>query len=157
VRIESNSFQPDQRIPTRHTRAGSDVSPELHWSDVPDEARQLVLVCDDPDAPRQQPWVHWVMYDIAPSEHELPEGVSKRRRTDRPAGAHQGPNSWGDVGYAGPQPPRGNGTHHYRFHLYAVDIEPGRLPEDLDKEDLLDRIDGHVCDEAELVGTYERI
>lgn len=154
--IGTKSFQPQQMIPTRYTREGKNVSPELHWHGVPGDARQLVVVCDDPDAPQDEPWVHWVMYDVAPSEHEVPEGVEQRERPERPSGARQGENSWGDIGYGGPQPPRGHGTHHYRFHVYAADIEPGRLPAKLDKKELLDRLKGHICDEAEIVGLYER-
>jgi len=67
----------------------------------------------------------------------------------------QGKNSWGTDGYRGPAPPRGHGTHHYHFRLYALDV-PLAAAQGLDKAGLLHAMQGHVLSEAELVGTYER-
>jgi Raf kinase inhibitor-like YbhB/YbcL family protein len=141
-------------IPKKYTGEGPDVSPELRWSGVPEGTRELALVCDDPDAPRAQPWVHWVLYSLPPDVQSLPEGVAKRDRIE-PAPARQGGNDFGKVGYGGPMPPRGHGPHRYFFHLYALghklDLAPG-----LDKDKLLAAIADHVLDEGQLMGKYER-
>ena len=102
-------------------------------------------------------WDHWVMYNIPADVTGLPEGVSRLPRLKEPAGALQGANSWpkDNIGYRGPMPPPGHGTHHYHFKLYALDAhlaaEPG-----LDKNAILQKIKDHVLAEGELIGTYQR-
>jgi Raf kinase inhibitor-like YbhB/YbcL family protein len=115
----------------------------------------LALIVDDPDAPTNQPWVHWVIYHLPADEQGLTEGVPPVARPQSPAGCVQGKNSWGSLGYRGPAPPRGHGTHHYIFRLVAL---KGRLslPEGLEKPKLLSAIASHVLAEATLTGTYDR-
>ena len=122
---------------------------------MPDEARELALICDDPDAPTPQPWVHWLIYKITADTTGLPEQVPPAAKLDAPVGALQGLNSWQTIGYRGPAPPPGHGTHHYHFKLYALDATLD-LAEALDKPALLKAMAGHVLAEGELVGTYER-
>jgi Raf kinase inhibitor-like YbhB/YbcL family protein len=77
---------------------------------------------------------------------------------EKPIKAFQGRNSWSSgrtIGYRGPAPPPGHGIHHYHFRLYALDDELDLNP-GIDKEALLDAMDGHVLDEGELIGTYRR-
>lgn len=158
LQLRSPAFSPGERIPRRYARApeGTDASPALTWSLIPPNARELVLICDDPDAPSAEPWVHWVVYRIPPGLKGLPEGIPKDERPGNPEGMLQGVNSFGEIGYGGPQPPVGHGTHHYRFRLYAIDtnltLGPGAT-----KEEVLESIEGHVVGEGELVGTYERL
>ena len=71
--IRSDAFENGERIPKRFTGEGEDVSPPLGWNGVPDATKQLVLVCDDPDAPTQEPWVHWVLYGIPATTTSVPE------------------------------------------------------------------------------------
>ena len=150
--IRSDAFEYGQSIPREYTGEGEDVSPPLSWTGVPASARQLALICDDPDAPRPDPWVHWVIYNLSADTTGLAEGVAC---DEAPGRAAEGLNTWGSVGYGGPMPPPGHGVHHYRFHLYALDV-PADLPAGLSKEQLLGRLSGHVVGEAELVGVYER-
>jgi len=158
IEVTSTAFSHGELIPAKYTGEGEDVSPPLAFSGVPDGARELVLICDDPDAPTEEPWVHWVLYKIPPDQGALPEGIPKKARLKDPAGAFQGKNSWraGDtIGYRGPMPPPGHGVHRYFFKVYALEaklpVEPG-----LNKKVLLQEIDGHVIDEGELMGTYAR-
>jgi Raf kinase inhibitor-like YbhB/YbcL family protein len=158
MKIGSDAFEHGKQIPRRFTGEGEDVSPPLWWDGVPDGTKQLVLICDDPDAPTQEPWVHWVLYGLPEGTTSLPEGVPASERLELPSGALQGKNSWPHgvtTGYRGPMPPEGHGLHHYRFRLYALDnafdFQPG-----LEKQTILSAITGHVLAEAELVGTYER-
>jgi Raf kinase inhibitor-like YbhB/YbcL family protein len=155
IHLASDAFEAEQRIPTKSTADGDDVSPALTWSGMPVDAKELALIVDDPDAPRVEPWVHWVLYKLPPTTTALPEGVPADRKLLQLGGALQGRNDFNKIGYGGPAPPKGHGTHHYRFHLYALDqalqLEPG-----VDKESLLVVMSGHVLDEGVLVGTYER-
>jgi Raf kinase inhibitor-like YbhB/YbcL family protein len=153
--IRSDAFDDGRAIPPRHGEDGEDLSPPLSWSDPPEGTRELALIVDDPDAPRAEPWVHWVLYKIPPDVRTLPEGVPPSPTLTTPPGALQGKNSWGTGGYRGPAPPRGHGVHHYHFRLYALDA-PVRAEKGLDKRGLLSAMQGHILAQAELVGTYER-
>lgn len=155
ITIKSPSFDHGQPIPKRNTGDGADVSPLLRWSGVPDATKELALICDDPDAPTPQPWVHWVLYKIPAGTTGLPEQIFKSAKLDIPVGAYQGANSWNAIGYGGPAPPPGHGTHHYHFKLYALDTTLD-VPEGIDKTALLKAMEGHVITEGELIGTYER-
>jgi hypothetical protein len=152
MKIYSNAFGHEQQIPSEFTCEGQDLSPEVTWSGVPDEAKTLALIVDDPDAPMGT-FVHWVVYNIPAEMEGLPEGVSSEDKLDN--GMMQGINDFKNYGYGGPCPPRGHGTHHYYFRLYALDtvldLEPGAT-----KEELLDAMEGSVIDEAEYMGTYLR-
>jgi Raf kinase inhibitor-like YbhB/YbcL family protein len=141
-------------IPQKHTGEGPNVSPALRWSGVPPGTRQLALICDDPDAPRAEPWVHWVLYGLPPTIDGLSEGLATDVTLETPP-ARQGVNDSGRTGYSGPLPPRGHGRHRYFFRLYALG-EVLDLPPGVDKETLLAAIRPHVLAEGELVGTYER-
>jgi len=155
MKIESTAFAHGQTIPKKHTGEGADVSPPLTWSNLPAGVRELALICDDPDAPRPQPWVHWVIYKIPAVCTGLPEGVPRDKQLADPAGALQGLNSWPSIGYRGPMPPPGHGVHHYHFRLYALD-KPLDLKAGLDKAGLLTALKGHVLAEAVLTGAYQR-
>lgn len=147
LRIDSPAFTDGGAIPDRYSRYHDDVVPPLRWSGVPEGARQLALVCHDPDAPLPDGWTHWVVYGIAPDVTEIAEGG--------PVPGVEGTTTYGDVGWGGPMPPPGHGTHRYYFWVYALDTEIGDGP-GLTRRELFDRIDGHILEQARLVGTYER-
>ena len=155
--LTSTAFAEGQPIPPRHTGDGEDVSPPLRWSALPQDARELALICDDPDAPREEPWVHWVIYKIPANVTGLPEGVAKDLRPVDPAGSTQGRNSWPDgqnTGYRGPAPPKGK-PHRYFFKLYVLDKALPDKP-GMTKKELLEAMSGHVIGIGELMGTYQR-
>src|SRR5215468_2145331 len=93
--LTSPAFGPNASIPKKHTCEGDDVSPPLAWSGVPAKAKSLVLIVDDPDAPDPKAprttWVHWVVYDIPPSQTSLPEGAG---RSQLPSHTRDGINDW---------------------------------------------------------------
>jgi Raf kinase inhibitor-like YbhB/YbcL family protein len=157
--LTSAAYENNDAIPRKYTGEGDDVSPPLTWQNPPDGAREFALICVDPDAPTENPWVHWVIYGIAADLRSLPEGIpAGRPQIEKPLAARQGRNSWtsGDtIGYRGPMPPRGHGTHHYHFKLYALDSVMA-LPPSATKSELVRAMQGHVLAEAELVGTYSR-
>jgi Raf kinase inhibitor-like YbhB/YbcL family protein len=159
IQITSSAFAQGHAIPKKYTGEGADVSPPLAWSNLPENTRELALICDDPDAPTDEPWVHWVIYKIPAKATGLPEGVARKTHPPEPAGALQGKNSWPNeadrIGYRGPMPPPGHGVHHYHFKLYALDAPIEAAP-GLEKKALLEKIKDHVLAIAEVMGTYER-
>jgi hypothetical protein len=158
MQLTSPAFSNGEPIPKEHTEDGNNVSPPLHWTEVPAKAQSFALVVEDPDAPRSEPWVHWVIYDIPGEARDLPPGVPRAEEPDTPRGAGQGLNSWpsNNVGYRGPAPPKGHGRHRYYFTLYALD-RPLNLAGRVEKDALQHAMDkAKVLAEAELMGTYER-
>lgn len=143
--IASPAFDFDGAIPDRFAADGENVSPELRWSAVPAGTVELALVCHDPDAPLVDGFTHWVVSGIDPGSGGIAENTH--------AGLTVGINSVGDAAYMGPAPPAGHGTHHYYFHLYALDTE---LAQDkpMDRSGVLAAIEGHIIEQARLVGTY---
>jgi len=117
IEVSSPAFEPGGTIPKKHTGEGQDASPPLKWSSLPQGTKQLAIVCDDPDAPIQKPFVHWVVYKIPVNQKGLPEGGTE--------GALEGINDFDGTGYDGCMSPRGHGVHHYHFKVYALDIELG--------------------------------
>ncbi len=152
--LTSAAFQPGGSIPPRHTCEGKDVSPPLAWSGVPDGARSLALIVDDPDAPDPRnprtTWVHWVLYDLPVTATSLPEGAGGGAL---PPGTRQGLNDWQRASYGGPCPPVGR--HRYFHKLYALDTVLPSL-ESPTKAELERAMLGHVLAQAELMGTYEK-
>lgn len=151
ILLKSSSFEQGQPIPLRHTGDGVNVSPPLAWSGLRKDAKSQVLICEDPDAPRGV-WVHWVLYDLPPTTHMLPEGLPSDPVL--PGGGVQGKTDFGTLGYGGPAPPKGK-PHRYYFKLYSLDCELG-LPAGATKADVLTAMDGHVLDKGELMGVYGR-
>jgi Raf kinase inhibitor-like YbhB/YbcL family protein len=150
IDVMSPAFEEGGEIPARYTCDGLDVSPPLQWSSVPDGTQSLALVIEDVDAPSGT-FVHWVIYDLPPDTHRLPEGVPNRRVLS--SGAEQGVNGAGGIGYTGPCPP--SGTHRYFFKIYALDTRPG-LGAGATAERLSDAMEGHVLAEGQLMSTYQR-
>ena len=152
--LSSPSFMHNGQIPERHTCDDHDLSPELTWTNIPDNTRSLVLIVDDPDAPDpaapKMTWVHWVLYNLPPTVNGLPENVMEN---DLPAGTLQGLNDWNKVGYGGPCPPIG--THRYFHKLYALDIVLPDLKQPT-KAVLENAMRNHIIDQAELIGLYIR-
>ncbi len=145
MKLESSVFTNNQFIPREYTCDGENVNPPLKISGVPKEARSLVLIIDDPDAP-QKTWVHWIVWNISPSVQEIPANSV-------PKMAEQGITDFGKPGYGGPCPP--SGTHHYFFRLMALDTILS-IPPSAQVEELKKAIEGHILDSAELIGLYRR-
>ena len=154
--LSSTRIGPSEPIPQRYAGDGENVSPPLRWTPPPEGTAELVLVCEDPDAPTPRPYIHWVLAGLEPDLRELPEGLAKTDHlTGLPGRPRQGQNSAGTLGYTGPLPPVGHGMHHYHFQLFASNH---RLPAGikLDRGTLVEQLAGHVLAKGCLVGTYER-
>jgi len=144
MKLTSSAFENNQDMPSEFTCDGDSISPPLTISEVPENAKTLALISDDPDAPAGT-WVHWVVWNIPPDTKEITKGTE-------PQGI-QGKTDFGRTGYGAPCPP--SGTHRYFFKLYALDTELS-LPEGSTKEDLEKAMEGHVLAQAQLMGTYQR-
>jgi Raf kinase inhibitor-like YbhB/YbcL family protein len=152
--ITSSAFGDGAAIPSRYTCQGDDITPPLSWTGVPDQARSLVLIVDDPDAPDpkapRMTWVHWVVYNLPADATGLPEGATS---ADLPPGTQEGVNDWNRTGYGGPCPPVGR--HRYFHKLYALDTTLTGLDRPTKKE-LEAAMQGHVIEQAQVVGTYAK-
>ena len=138
-------------IPTRFTCDGANLSPAVQWRDVPAATRSLALVVDDPDAPGGT-FAHWGVFNLDAPGGQLPEGAGN----DASSRFRQARNDFGQAGYGGPCPPRGNGAHHYRFRLFALDSPTLAAGSAVRVGDLEPAMDGHVLASALVTATYER-
>ncbi len=151
MKLTSSAFQSGEDIPEKFTCGGEDVSPPLNWEGFPDDSASFALICEDPDAPGGV-FSHWVIYNIPTDRDHLPEGIPTDALLSW--GAVQGRNDFGNTGYGGPCPPQGS-THSYQFRLFALD-ENLNLRRGLNRGQLLDEMEGHILEEAALMGRYYR-
>ena len=145
MKITSSSFQEGGTIPEKFSRNGQNVNPELRIEGAPAEAKSLVLIFDDPDAPVGL-FTHWLAWNIDPKTTEIAEGSV-------PKGGVQGTNDFPGQRYDGQQPP--SGTHRYYFKIFALDrtldIKPGAKRRAVDAA-----IKGHIIAQGELMGRYSK-
>lgn len=150
MKLESPTFEHEGSIPSTYTCDGENINPPLKISDVPLEAKSLVLIMDDPDVPKSlRPdgmWDHWLIWNIPPETKEIAEG-------EEPSGVI-GKNTGGKFGYQGPCPP--DREHRYFFKLYALDAMLDLPAETTSKADLEKVMEGHILEQAELMGRYNR-
>jgi hypothetical protein len=150
MKISSSAFPEGETIPVKYTCDGKGISIPLQWQAVPAGAKSLALIMDDPDAPMGT-WVHWVMYNLPAETGELAEGQPADEVL--PNGAIQGQNTSGKTGYANPCPP--DRQHRYFFKLYALDYVLEKRS-GMTKAALLEAMQGHVLDECQTFGVYDR-
>ena len=144
MKITSSAFQQGANIPSKFTCDGANTNPPLQISDVPPEAKSLVLIVDDPDAPSGL-FTHWAVWNTSPQTNTIAEGST-------PKGV-QGTNDFGRSGYGGPCPP--SGMHRYYFKIFALDQELD-LPFGAKRSPLDAAMKGHVIAQGELMGRYSR-
>ena len=201
MKLTSESFKHEDRIPERcafgipdpaeHMALGENRSPQLSWTQIPENTESLVLVCTDTDVPSslddfnkegrtiskdlpRVDFTHWVMVDIpaidgSVAESQCSDGITSGGKSEPhgPPGSRQGINDYtafmaenpdmsGDYhGYDGPCPPwNDERLHHYRFVIYATDLDRCPVEGRFTAADVLEAIDGHVLDKAELTGIY---
>ena len=141
--LSSPEFAGGQPMPAKSAMRGANKSPQLLIGSVPLNAKTLVLIVDDPDAPAGL-WTHWLLWNIPTSASVIAEG-------EVPRGAVEGKNSFSDVRYDGPAPP--SGTHRYFFHISALDTSLS-LNHGASRDELEAAMKGHVVGSAKFFGTY---
>jgi Raf kinase inhibitor-like YbhB/YbcL family protein len=146
-KLDSPAFAEGANIPAVFSCEGQDKSPELRWSDAPENTRSFALIMDDPDAPGGT-FTHWVLFDI-------PAATSKLAEADKVVGVG-GQTSSGRTGYGGPCPPKGRGAHRYFFKLYALDVDSLKLKAGASRAEVEAALEGHVIGQAQWMGRFER-
>lgn len=145
MKISSPAFGDNSLIPPKYTCDGENINPPLEIKNILEGTQSLVLIVDDPDAPRGT-FLHWLVWNIPPN-------VSLIEENSLPSGAIQGRNDFGKESYGGPCPPFGE--HRYFFKIYALDKKL-----DLVQGSTLEKVEeamrGHILDQAQLIGLYQR-
>lgn len=143
MQITSSSFDTNDAIPERFSRDNQDINPALTFSEIPEDTQSLALIVEDPDAPNGT-FTHWIVYNMTPGVLQIVEG-------ELPISGQQGITDYGEEKYGGPKPP--SGTHRYFFKLFALDtmLEFSEAP---NRAALYEALDGHVIEDAEIVGTF---
>ena len=154
LEVISDALGADGTIDPRHSAYGDNLSPPLRWTPV-EGAGAYALILEDPDAPRETPFVHWLIWNIPGEAISLPEGLANSTHLVTPQNAVQGRNDNGSFGYFGPRPPVGHGLHHYHFQIFALDGPLTLKPEDTNLRSMVDAMKGRVLANGELVGVFE--
>ena len=139
IRVTSEAFKPGGAIPAKYSCDGEDVAPPLEWQNVPADAKALALLMDDPDAGH---YTHWVVFNMPPDATTV-------------NGGGLGENSFGDVGYGGPCPPKGDEAHRYVFAVYAL-REKLKLAKGAKPDDAREAMEQEAIARGRLVGTFKR-
>jgi Raf kinase inhibitor-like YbhB/YbcL family protein len=147
IELSSDAFDDHSFIPRRHAYEGENASPPLAWSGVPDEAVELVLLCEDPDAPSGT-FAHWVVVGVDPHSDGVAPGQC-------PPGGTELVNGYGEQGWGGPHPPPGDEAHRYFFRLYAL-REPCVLPDAPGAGQVRQAAEERQLASGALVGLYRR-
>jgi len=145
MKIISLAFLNNENIPDKYTCDGENINPPLQINEIPKAAQSLVLIVDDPDSPTGV-WTHWLVWNIPATIKNIPEN-------SLPNGSVEGLTTFGETGYGGPCP--GRGEHHYHFKIFALDTILNLLPT-ANETELAEAMKGHTLDKAELVGLYKR-
>ena len=149
LKLTISAFADGAPIPKLHSCEGADLSPSVEWTGEPAKTRSFVLIVDDPDAPAGT-WNHWLLYDVPSTVHSLPQGYKPGKL------GLSGTNDFNRSGYGGPCPPKGHGPHRYFFRLYALDVSSLGLSSGARRRDIDRALRGHILEEAQYMGRYER-
>lgn len=147
ILVRSTEFNDHDLMPERVSQTGGNISPELEWFNVPEEASELVLLVEDGDAVKK-PFLHWVVVGIDPTTTGVGEGQV-------PRGGRELPNSYGESRYCGPRPPKGDDPHRYFFRIYALD-RPLDLPGPPKPEEVFFTTEDRELASGVIVGTFAR-
>jgi hypothetical protein len=131
---------------------GKNLSIPLVWKNIPPGTKSFALSIIDPH-PIAQNWVHWFVINISAAVTSLPEGASPQKM---PPGAVELKNSFGNIGYGGPQPPKGSGEHPYVVTLHALDVEKLDLAASASLPAFKKALEGKILQSATITGKYER-
>lgn len=156
MHVSSAAFKDGGTIPTKHAYhgvpGGENISLPLVWSDAPSDAKSFALSIVDPH-PVARNWVHWFVINIPPSIISLAEGASGK---SMPTGSKELNNSYGTLGYGGPQPPKGSGSHPYEVTIYALNVDRIDLPATASLQTFRKALEGKIITSAKTTGTYEQ-
>jgi Raf kinase inhibitor-like YbhB/YbcL family protein len=156
VRLSTTAFEDGKSIPTKYAHqgvtGGKNISIPLAWKDIPDQAKSIALSIVDPH-PVARNWVHWLVVNLPAEVASLPEGASLKKISNK---AKELYNSYGELGYGGPEPPKGSGPHPYVITLYALNEDEVDLTANSSLDSFLKTIEGKILATAKITGFYER-
>ena len=126
LKVSSTSIQDNSRLPEEQVFddwgfSGSNISPQLSWSDAPEGTKGYAVTCFDPDAPTPSGFWHWLLVGIPATVTSLDAGAGTAERA--PEGAFHMANDFGDKRYDGAAPPAGDQNHRYLFAVHALDTD----------------------------------
>jgi Raf kinase inhibitor-like YbhB/YbcL family protein len=145
--------QADGHLPDRYSAYHDNISPPLEWTDAP-EVKAWAIVVEDPDAPREEPFLHWLVWNIPGELRGVPEGMGNAPRPASPQGVIQGRNGSGGYGWFGPRPPPGHGLHRYYFQVFAL-ADRIEMGPDTPLHDLQNALKALTIADGETMATYE--
>lgn len=155
MQLSSSAFQDGGKIPLAYVMPGAggrNLSLPLSWAEAPAGVKSFALSLTDPH-PVARNWVHWLVINIPAGTSSLGEGAS---RSQMPQAAVELKNSFGDLGYGGPQPPKGTGDHPYVVTLYALKVDRLELPVATSLAAFQQALEGKVLASATLTGYFGR-
>ena len=155
MEILSSAFKDKGKIPIQYAMPGAggkNISIPVSWKNVPAGTKSFALSIVDIH-PVAQNWVHWLVINIPKEATSVDEGASREKM---PSGSVELKNSWGDIGYGGPQPPKGTGDHPYVVTLYALSVEKLELGMNTSLSAFRKAIEGKVIESASITGMYGR-
>ena len=155
MEISSAAFKDGDKIPIQYVMPGAggrNISIPLAWKDVPPGTKSFCLSIVDPH-PVAQNWVHWLVINIPAQATSIEEGASGKKM---PKGSVELKNSFGEIGYGGPQPPKGTGDHPYVVTLYALSVEKLDLGTTTSLSAFKKAVEGKVIGSATITGKYGR-
>lgn len=155
MEISSSAFKDGGKIPVQYVMPGAggkNISIPLAWKNAPAGTKSFALSIVDPH-PVAQNWVHWFVINIPPNVITIEEGASTKKM---PAGSIELKNSFGDIGYGGPEPPKGTGDHPYVVTLYALSVEKLDLGVNTSLSAFKKALEGKGIGSASITGKYGR-
>jgi Raf kinase inhibitor-like YbhB/YbcL family protein len=153
ITLTSTAVGADGRLADQYTAYYDNISPPLRWHSVPD-VKAWAIIVEDPDAPREHPFIHWMIWNIEGGVTHLDQGLPNTDMPVTPQASIQGKNDMGGYGWFGPRPPAGHGVHRYYFQIFALD---DFIPMDGDTplSELLNALKGNTIAKGEMMATYE--
>lgn len=155
MEITSTAFKDGEKVPIQYVMPGAggkNISVPLSWKNVPSGTKSFALSMVDPH-PVAQNWVHWLVINIPTNVTSIEEGASRKKM---PPSSVELKNSFGDIGYGGPQPPKGTGDHPYVFTLYALKVEKLDLGANTSLSTFKKTLEGKTLGSATITGKYGR-
>ena len=147
LKLTSSAFEDCCEIPREFGYKNANVAPSMAIIGIPEGTKSLALVMDDPDAMGAvgKVWVHWIVWNMDPTNAEIGENLRDVLR--------EGITDFGKVGYGGPAPP--DKRHTYVFKLYALDCKV--LPcsgSQITLPEIETAMEGYIIEQTQLTGTY---
>ncbi len=135
---------------------GKNISPELHWENVPKGTKSFALTVYDPDAPTGSGWWHWIVFNIPKDTTSLEAGAGDAKKVMLPEGSVQNVTDYGFAGFGGACPPEGDKAHQYIFTIHALDVEKFELDGKQSAAIAGYYINAHTIQKASLIAYYAR-